>query len=234
MFLLCSLGIIGCTTPLPIITATRTVVCCVSMPVQTPDRWIYLMMTELSFLVYLCDYLLSWHIFLWVFLFFFFFNHQQVREMVEIITREFIQMAGSTGEVVAIFHCQARQLTWTSATTVYMDFHSFSFCCCIHQMELERAKTQLKSMLMMNLESRPVIFEDVGRQVLSTGRRKLPHELCDLISESTIFNSKNYIAKKIKKCPSDIRHIANFCFTHLFYLSAKNSQVMWQPVISRE
>lgn len=54
-------------------------------------------------------------------------------------------------------------------------------------MELERAKTQLKSMLMMNLESRPVIFEDVGRQVLSTGRRKLPHELCDLISESSIY-----------------------------------------------
>lgn len=50
-------------------------------------------------------------------------------------------------------------------------------------MELERAKTQLKSMLMMNLESRPVIFEDVGRQVLSTGKRKLPHELCHLISE---------------------------------------------------
>ncbi|KAG7251252.1 hypothetical protein CRUP_029470 [Coryphaenoides rupestris] len=42
---------------------------------------------------------------------------RQVREMVEIITREFIQMAGTPGE-----------------------------------MELERAKTQLKSMLMMNLE----------------------------------------------------------------------------------
>lgn len=56
-------------------------------------------------------------------------------------------------------------------------------------MELERAKTQLKSMLMMNLESRPVIFEDVGRQVLSTGRRKLPHELCDLISESSIYQT---------------------------------------------
>lgn len=40
-------------------------------------------------------------------------------------------------------------------------------------------------MLMMNLESRPVIFEDVGRQVLATGTRKLPHELCVLIGEST-------------------------------------------------
>uniref|UniRef100_A0A673LGN6 Mitochondrial-processing peptidase subunit alpha n=1 Tax=Sinocyclocheilus rhinocerous TaxID=307959 RepID=A0A673LGN6_9TELE len=71
----------------------------------------------------------------------------QVREMVEIITREFIQMTGTAGE-----------------------------------MELERAKTQLKSMLMMNLESRPVIFEDVGRQVLATGKRNLPHELYELIS----------------------------------------------------
>ena len=32
-----------------------------------------------------------------------------------------------------------------------------------------RAKTQLQSMLLMNLESRPVVFEDIGRQVLATG-----------------------------------------------------------------
>lgn len=51
------------------------------------------------------------------------------------------------------------------------------------QVELERAKTQLMSMLMMNLESRPVIFEDVGRQVLAARSRKLPHELCALIRE---------------------------------------------------
>lgn len=54
------------------------------------------------------------------------------------------------------------------------------------QVELERAKTQLMSMLMMNLESRPVIFEDVGRQVLATRSRKLPHELCALIRESVL------------------------------------------------
>ena len=36
----------------------------------------------------------------------------------------------------------------------------------IHSEELERAKKQLQSMLLMNLESRPVIFEDVARQVM--------------------------------------------------------------------
>ncbi|XP_054988357.1 mitochondrial-processing peptidase subunit alpha [Sorex araneus] len=83
---------------------------------------------------------------------------RQVREMVEILTKEFVLMCGAPDEV-----------------------------------ELDRAKTQLMSMLMMNLESRPVIFEDVGRQVLATQSRKLPHELCELIRQVQ---------------PSDIRRVA--------------------------
>merc|ERR1712241_897315 len=38
--------------------------------------------------------------------------------------------------------------------------------------EFRRAKKQLQSMLLMNLESRPVVFEDLARQVLSNGERK--------------------------------------------------------------
>ncbi|XP_041094482.1 mitochondrial-processing peptidase subunit alpha-like [Polyodon spathula] len=87
--------------------------------------------------------------------------------MVEIITREFIQMSRTAEE-----------------------------------MELERAKTQLKSMLMMNLESRPVIFEDVGRQVLATGKRKLPRELCDLISKVTASDIKRVTAKMLRSKPA--------------------------------
>ncbi|XP_068105221.1 mitochondrial-processing peptidase subunit alpha [Hyperolius riggenbachi] len=92
---------------------------------------------------------------------------RQVREMVEIITREFALMAGSVGEV-----------------------------------ELERAKTQLKSMLMMNLESRPVIFEDVGRQVLATGSRKLPHELCGLIKNVKASDIKRVATKMLRNKPA--------------------------------
>ncbi|XP_039619798.1 mitochondrial-processing peptidase subunit alpha [Polypterus senegalus] len=92
---------------------------------------------------------------------------RQVREMVEILTREFIQMAATAGE-----------------------------------MELERAKTQLKSMLMMNLESRPIIFEDVGRQVLATGKRKLPQELCDLINRVTAADIKRVTTKMLRSKPA--------------------------------
>ena len=69
------------------------------------------------------------------------------------------------------------------------------------QVELERAKTQLTSMLMMNLEARPVIFEDVGRQVLATRSRKLPHELCALIRESRARGGGGPAGPHPKPCP---------------------------------
>lgn len=62
-----------------------------------------------------------------------------VREMIDVITRELVTMATSPGV-----------------------------------QELRRAKTQLQSMLLMNLEARPVVFEDIGRQVLAIGSRKRP------------------------------------------------------------
>ncbi|EMP34623.1 Mitochondrial-processing peptidase subunit alpha, partial [Chelonia mydas] len=73
---------------------------------------------------------------------------------------------------------------------------------CSFLVELERAKTQLKSMLMMNLESRPVIFEDVGRQVLATNTRKLPHELCSLIGNVKPNDIKRVVAKMLRNKPA--------------------------------
>ncbi|XP_075415934.1 mitochondrial-processing peptidase subunit alpha [Tenrec ecaudatus] len=92
---------------------------------------------------------------------------RQVREMVEIVTKEFILMGGVVDGV-----------------------------------ELARAKTQLSSMLMMNLEARPVIFEDVGRQVLATHSRKLPHELCALISHVTADDIQRVASKMLRGKPA--------------------------------
>lgn len=38
-------------------------------------------------------------------------------------------------------------------------------------------------MLLMNLESRPVVFEDIARQVLATGMRRSPKYFIDAIGE---------------------------------------------------
>lgn len=52
---------------------------------------------------------------------------------------------------------------------MFVDFNLYLIF--FFQEELDRAKKQLQSLLMYNLETRPMVFEDVGRQVLSRGFR---------------------------------------------------------------
>uniref|UniRef100_A0A994J5K1 Mitochondrial-processing peptidase subunit alpha n=1 Tax=Homo sapiens TaxID=9606 RepID=A0A994J5K1_HUMAN len=115
---------------------------------------------------------------------------RQVREMVEIITKEFILMGGTVDTSLAQAGVQWHDLSSLHPSTSRV------------QVELERAKTQLTSMLMMNLESRPVIFEDVGRQVLATRSRKLPHELCTLIRNVKPEDVKRVASKMLRGKPA--------------------------------
>jgi len=48
----------------------------------------------------------------------------------------------------------------------------------------------------MNLEQRPVVFEDIGRQVLATGSRKRPEYFMQAIGKPVIFNLTNQKTKK--------------------------------------
>jgi mitochondrial-processing peptidase subunit alpha len=52
--------------------------------------------------------------------------------------------------------------------------------------EVSRAKNQLKSSLLMNLESKMVELEDVGRQVQLTGERVPVDEMCDKIEALSV------------------------------------------------
>lgn len=66
--------------------------------------------------------------------------------------------------------------------------------------ELARAKKQLQSMLLMNLEQRPVVFEDIGRQVLATGSRKRPEYFMHAIDEISK-DDINRVARRLLKSP---------------------------------
>ena len=57
----------------------------------------------------------------------------------------------------------------------------------VDEAELKRAKTQLKSQIFMNLEMRPVQFEDLARQVLTHDKRIQPEEYADKIGEHFIY-----------------------------------------------
>jgi processing peptidase subunit alpha len=56
----------------------------------------------------------------------------------------------------------------------------------LHGVEVERAKNQLRSNLLMNLESRLVELEDLGRQVQTHGRRIGVAEMCERIDTITV------------------------------------------------
>ncbi|XP_063224768.1 mitochondrial-processing peptidase subunit alpha [Bacillus rossius redtenbacheri] len=68
--------------------------------------------------------------------------------------------------------------------------------------EFSRAKTQLQSMLLMNLEARPVVFEDIGRQVLASGHRKNPSHFIDAISKVTKDDVVRVARKMLKSPPA--------------------------------
>ncbi|XP_015512900.1 mitochondrial-processing peptidase subunit alpha isoform X1 [Neodiprion lecontei] len=73
----------------------------------------------------------------------------------------------------------------------------------ISESELARAKKQLQSMLLMNLEQRPVVFEDIGRQVLATGSRKRPEYFIQAIEE---INKEdiNRVARRLLRSPPSV------------------------------
>ncbi|KMY92126.1 mitochondrial-processing peptidase subunit alpha [Drosophila simulans] len=78
--------------------------------------------------------------------------------------------------------------------------------------ELMRSKIQLQSMLLMNLESRPVVFEDVGRQVLATGQRKRPQHFIKEIESVTAADIQRVAQRLLSSPPSvaargDIHHL---------------------------
>ncbi|XP_043276457.1 mitochondrial-processing peptidase subunit alpha [Venturia canescens] len=91
-----------------------------------------------------------------------------IKEMVEVVVRELVTMAGN-----------------------------------ISENELSRAKKQLQSMLLMNLEQRPVVFEDIGRQVLATGSRKRPEYFIQEIDKITK-DDVTRVARRLLKSPPSV------------------------------
>ena len=68
--------------------------------------------------------------------------------------------------------------------------------------ELERAKSAAISSVLMNLESRAVVAEDIGRQVLTYGHRKPVPEFLDAIKKLTPADLTAAVSKLLKSPPS--------------------------------
>ncbi|TKR72458.1 hypothetical protein L596_019897 [Steinernema carpocapsae] len=78
--------------------------------------------------------------------------------------------------------------------------------------ELKRAKIQLKSQLMMNLEVRPVMVEDLARQIIGHGYRRKPQDYLDLIDSVTAEDLKRVSERMLASKPSVVGYgdLSNF------------------------
>jgi mitochondrial-processing peptidase subunit alpha len=72
--------------------------------------------------------------------------------------------------------------------------------------EVRRAKNQLRSILLMNLESRMIELEDVGRQVQTHGRRIGVKEMCDKIEAVTMDDLRKVAAMIVK---GEVKNVGN-------------------------
>ncbi|RCI12296.1 hypothetical protein L249_0272 [Ophiocordyceps polyrhachis-furcata BCC 54312] len=67
-------------------------------------------------------------------------------------------------------------------------------CTNVSEAEVERAKAQLKSSLLLSLDGTTALAEDVGRQIITTGRRMSPGEIerkVDAITETDVMDFAN-------------------------------------------
>uniref|UniRef100_A0AAV1TDA0 Alpha-MPP n=1 Tax=Peronospora matthiolae TaxID=2874970 RepID=A0AAV1TDA0_9STRA len=72
----------------------------------------------------------------------------------------------------------------------------------VDAIELARAKNQLKSSVLMNLESRMILYEDIGRQLLTYGMRETPESVCVKIDRVTAADIQRVVREAMKHPPS--------------------------------
>lgn len=67
-------------------------------------------------------------------------------------------------------------------------------CSNVSGAETERAKAQLKASILLSLDGTTAVAEDIGRQLVTTGRRMAPNEIerkIDSITEKDIMDFAN-------------------------------------------
>ena len=103
----------------------------------------------------------------------------------------------------------------------------------VSPLELSRAKNMLKSMLMMQLESRIITCEDIARQYATYGKREAPEVTCKLIDDVTAQDVMKLAARMLKQDPAiacvgeDVSHMPSYdhlkAYTHN-YVKAMNEK----------
>jgi processing peptidase subunit beta len=67
----------------------------------------------------------------------------------------------------------------------------------VTEAEVERAKAQLKASILLSLDGTTALAEDIGRQIVTTGRRLSPGEIERAIDAVTASNVMSFAQRKL-------------------------------------
>lgn len=67
----------------------------------------------------------------------------------------------------------------------------------VTQAEVERAKAQLKASILLSLDGTTAVAEDLGRQIVTTGRRQSPAEIERIIEAITDKDVMDFANRKL-------------------------------------
>ena len=67
----------------------------------------------------------------------------------------------------------------------------------VSQVQVERAKAQLKASILLSLDGTTAVAEDIGRQIVTTGRRMEPEEIERVINQITDVDVMKFAQKKL-------------------------------------
>lgn len=109
--------------------------------------------------------------------------------------------------------------------------------------EVARARNQLRSSVMMNLEERGILCEDIGRQVLSLGKRMSADEVCSRIAAVTAGDlqrvARELMSKPFTMATLNVPNAEEYyrtCWKHLSDSSARHGLGPWagqpRPVVA--
>ena len=63
--------------------------------------------------------------------------------------------------------------------------------------EVERAKAQLKASILLSLDGTTAVAEDIGRQIITTGRRFSPQDIEEAVGKITEKDVMDFASRKI-------------------------------------
>lgn len=67
----------------------------------------------------------------------------------------------------------------------------------VSESEVERAKAQLKASILLSLDGTTAVAEDIGRQIITTGRRLAPEEVERVVSQITAKDVMAFAQRKL-------------------------------------